>query len=77
MEQLGEAGIETRPFFYPMHQLPPYNDKENAIREFPVADKISSLGLNLPTSSAFSVNDIRQISNTLLEVVSRCLSVVS
>lgn len=75
MEQLGEAGIETRPFFYPMHQLPPYNDKENAIREFPVADKISSLGLNLPTSSAFSENDIRQISNALLEVVSGCLSV--
>jgi len=38
--------IETRPFFYPLHTLPPY--KRNA--DYPVAEDLSRRGINLPSS---------------------------
>src|SRR5260370_36795788 len=42
--ELRLAGIETRPFFYPAHALPPYASG----LDFPVADWISERGINLP-----------------------------
>lgn len=69
MSRLADAGIETRPFFYPMHQLPPY--KNSKTMRFPVANRISSVGLNLPTNSALTEDDIAYISNTLIAAASR------
>jgi len=46
MKKLEKNGIETRPFFYPMHTMPPYFNKER----FPVAEEISKRGINLPSS---------------------------
>lgn len=65
MEQLRHAGIETRPFFYPMHVLPIYKDMMRA-EAFPASDMISRQGLNLPSSSALSADDIQYVSETLL-----------
>ena len=45
---LGERGIETRPFFHPMHTLPPYLELAHGQR-FPVADRLGARGFNLPT----------------------------
>ena len=44
-------GIETRPVFYPMHVLPPYLE---AGAQYPVAEKISAWGINLPTHSSLT-----------------------
>jgi perosamine synthetase len=43
--ELFEGGFETRPVFYPMHVMPPYESSQL----FPVADRLSAGGLNLPT----------------------------
>lgn len=45
-ERLKEQGIETRPFFYPIHQMPPY--KKPGV--LPVAERLSAKGINLPSS---------------------------
>lgn len=45
-EKLNEAGIETRPLFYPVHTMPMYSDK---FRLHPVAEEISLRGINLPS----------------------------
>jgi len=46
MKKIEEKGIETRPFFYPIHEMPPYFNKER----FPVAEEVSKRGINLPSS---------------------------
>jgi perosamine synthetase len=42
---LDEAGVETRPLFYPLHIMPPYKSKEI----FPTAENIARRGINLPS----------------------------
>lgn len=44
--QLRLQGIETRAFFFPLHQQPPYQANE---AQFPVSLLLSSQGLSLPT----------------------------
>lgn len=65
MRLLMEQGIETRPFFYPMHSLPPFQ----AIAEgcfFPVADRLASRGISLPTWSGLTEKEVAYICKTLL-----------
>ena len=55
--RLYEAGIETRPVFYPMHTLPIYGNY-NKKEKFPVSEKLARNGLNLPSSSTLTDKDI-------------------
>lgn len=57
-----EFNIETRPFFYPMHIMPPYYERE---RSYPTAEHIASRGINLPTHELLSEEDIKYIANSL------------
>lgn len=59
MRRLRADGIDTRPFFYPMHSMPPY--ASNA--PFPIADAIASSGLNLPSSPRLTQRDVEQIAS--------------
>ncbi len=68
MAQLERKGIETRPVFYPMHVLPPYRDRCKGLN-FPVADRIASRGINLPTWGGLTAEEIEYISHTLLECI--------
>ena len=65
IEKLKNNGIETRPFFYPLHVLPPYRTKE----KFPVAEKISRQGINLPSSTKLSKKDINLILEKVKEFI--------
>jgi perosamine synthetase len=47
---LSQCGIETRPFFPPLHRLPPYRTQTH----FPVAERIAPIGLALPSGPAIS-----------------------
>lgn len=62
MRQLDEAGIETRPVFYPMHILPPYKEDTT----YPVADEWAQRGINLPTHQDLTQVDVRRIAKSLL-----------
>ena len=46
-------GIETRPFVYPVHALPPYREPARG-QSFPVAERIARPGINLPTCASLS-----------------------
>ncbi|BAL22592.1 DegT/DnrJ/EryC1/StrS aminotransferase family protein [Azoarcus sp. KH32C] len=61
MRALDEQGIETRPVFYPMHVLPPYQQPSS----FPVADLWSHRGINLPTHQLLSRDDVQRIAEAL------------
>lgn len=57
IQHLERQGIETRPFFYPVHTLPPY--KRNLT--LPVAEQLSATGLNLPSGPRLSRSEIQEI----------------
>ncbi len=61
LEKLAQSGIDNRPFFYPLHTMPPY--KENT--PYPIAEELSAKGLNLPSSVKLSENDLRKIASVL------------
>jgi perosamine synthetase len=56
MSRLRDAGVDTRPYFYPISDMPMY---ERAAT--PVAHDISSCGINLPSYTDLSEDDVRQI----------------
>lgn len=58
MAHLGqEYGIETRPFFVPMHHLPMYENDA----AFPVAELLSTQGINFPTYTGLTEHNVREI----------------
>ncbi|WP_019421416.1 DegT/DnrJ/EryC1/StrS family aminotransferase [Paenibacillus sp. OSY-SE] len=68
MKCLKDNGIETRPFFYPMHILPPYK-QGLTFTDFPVANRIASQGINLPSHGELTEGDIWFICRTLKNVL--------
>lgn len=68
MDQLTLNGIETRPFFHPMHVLPMYADLCKG-HKFPVASRISKQGINLPTSANLTEDDIKFVCENLKSIV--------
>lgn len=65
MERLKEGGIETRPLFYSIPQMPPYASNE----KFPIAEELSKKGLNLPTSCKLKKETIGQISSEIKQII--------
>lgn len=51
---LSEAGVETRPMFYPLNEMPPFRDRRFA----PVSKELSERCLMLPSSPLLSNSDI-------------------
>jgi len=57
---LEQSRIETRPFFIPIHQLPPYSASQPA-DSFPETERLSASGFNLPTFTGMSDIQIDRI----------------
>lgn len=68
-EELMKRGIETRPFFYPMHLQPLFQAGDERFPdcsgEYPVAEELSRKGLNLPSSNGLKDEEIRQVADAL------------
>jgi perosamine synthetase len=64
--RLAEAGIETRPFFVPLHLLPPFREQSRSRGEqLPVTERLGARGMNLPTHNLLSADDVALISATI------------
>lgn len=66
MACMAAAGIETRPVFYPMHQLPPYREADG---RYPVAERLAARGMNLPTHAGLTESDVGRVVSQLLKAV--------
>jgi perosamine synthetase len=64
MTQLVVQGIETRPFFHPMHHLPPYYQRDGD-STLPVTTNLAARGINLPSSALLTREDITYITGAL------------
>jgi perosamine synthetase len=64
---LYEAGVETRPLFYPIHTMPPYQGPGR----FPVAERISASGISLPSGADLTFEQIDRVVSLVKEFVGR------
>jgi perosamine synthetase len=65
--RLRALGIDTRPFFVPMHELPPYAGCRLVTREAgrSVAHDLAGRGLGLPTSARLTRSDVAEVASAL------------
>lgn len=63
--KMHERGIETRPLFYPIHTMPPYQDSEL----YPVAETLSKSGLSLPSSTKLKEEQIYKVAQNLIDLL--------
>lgn len=58
-------GVEARPFFYPVSNLPMYTD----VPENTVSRELSASGINLPSHNELDADDIKHVVATLRRVI--------
>jgi perosamine synthetase len=69
IKELDLRGIETRPIFYPITNMPPY--RNGRLQRFPVAEKISRQGLSLPSSPLLKPEGIRRVCDVIRKLAVR------
>jgi perosamine synthetase len=60
-EGLRAAGIDSRPFFVPLHELPPYRTAD----PLPVASRLGAMGLNLPSGTPLTSEQVASVCRAL------------
>lgn len=65
IEKLMKNGVETRPVFYPLHEMPPYIQYVRSGQTFPVTDHISRNGISLPSSVTITAEEQNSILNAV------------
>jgi perosamine synthetase len=73
IEKFDLVGIETRPFFIPIHKMPPYIkyfDGKPLIN----TEEISRSGINLPTASNFKRKEIAYIISNLHKILGQYIA---
>lgn len=65
-EHLEEAGIETRPLFYPIHTMPMYSQR---FQRHPVAENLGWRGINLPSWPGLLQEQIQFVCNSIKEII--------
>jgi perosamine synthetase len=64
MLRLKAQQIDSRPFFYPIHTQPTYKTDQS----FPVAERLSVQGINLPSAVTLTEADICRITGAIREI---------
>jgi perosamine synthetase len=67
IEALAGRGIETRPFFYPLHTMPPYLSLAPS-DGLPVAEHLGRNGISLPSSATLTRDDVDYICDAVEEI---------
>jgi perosamine synthetase len=70
MEQIGAAGVASRPYFSPLH-LQPFYQKAFGLRagDFPVTERVAASTLALPFSPTLSDDDVAYVAEVLTDAV--------
>lgn len=64
-----EYRVDVRPFFVPMHELPPYRECRLVSRDRLVSNDLAQRGLCLPSSNKLSDNDITRVATGLMALM--------
>lgn len=68
IEKLLMNGIETRPTFYPLHEMPLYKPYAEG-RTFEACLKVSRRGISLPSSVTIAINEIENIASRIKNII--------
>ncbi|MGB0060770.1 DegT/DnrJ/EryC1/StrS family aminotransferase, partial [Candidatus Binatus sp.] len=68
MTELRASGIDSRPFFKPLHTLPPTRKYDNGGR-FPIAEDLSRRGLSFPCGVKLTRPDVEFICSKIKGVL--------
>jgi perosamine synthetase len=68
MRRLGDAGIDTRPLFYPLHEMPPYAAYGGG-RAFPATTALSAQGFSLPSGVGLTDREIDYVCAVLTRML--------
>ncbi|TXH47134.1 MAG: DegT/DnrJ/EryC1/StrS family aminotransferase [Desulfurellales bacterium] len=60
MQELLSHGVDTRPAFIPLHQMPMYEGQD---ADFPQSCRVSARGISLPTYPELTINEAKEISS--------------
>ena len=63
-KKLADAGVETRPLFYPVHLMPMYSQK---YRKLKIAEDLGLRGINLPSWPGLSKEQVQYICTIIRE----------
>lgn len=66
IKRLAVEGIDTRPFFSPLHLQPPYPKPKTAL---PVTEMLSGQGISLPTGNDVTPNDADRVCEAIRKVL--------
>lgn len=67
MWKLTENGVDTRPFFIPLHTQPPFREGAKArAQPLPVSDDLAARGINLPTYTTMTDSDVIFVAESIL-----------
>jgi perosamine synthetase len=72
MALMAENGVETRPTFTPLHLQPIYIPLNHRAGDFPVSEFIGRQGINLPSSSLLTEEDIVYVCDSLKRALEEC-----
>lgn len=65
MRRLRKRGVDSRPFFIPMHKLPPFREEDG---DYPIAEELSKRGINLPSYPTLTNHEIEYICKMIKEL---------
>ena len=65
MERLNEYGIQSRPLFYPLSELPPFKMRANT----PVSYDVSPRGINLPSAHDITEREVDYVCGALRAIL--------
>src|SRR6185295_11879598 len=65
IEKMMKNGVETRPVFYPLHEMPPYIQYVKQGQTFEVTDHLSRNGISLPSSVTITMEEQQSILNAI------------
>jgi len=66
---LQEAGIATRPFYYPMHLQPVFQENNLFVgQEYPNAEILHNRAFYIPSGVGFTENDVEAVSKVLIDL---------
>jgi perosamine synthetase len=68
VNELAKRGIETRPFFIPMHKQPVFKKMGLTSGDFPIADELCTKGICLPSSSSLEEKQLRYVCDSIKEI---------
>ena len=66
MREMDIRNIETRPVFYPMHNMPPYYEERDDLY---VAERLAARGISLPSHALLTEDDVCITCESLLQIV--------